>query len=74
MCVFHQRLSICMFASFPFGFEGRMWDSIVLNPNYCRSIHLKYDKCVLPVIIATNFFSLFGQKSFIYNQLIWNFP
>ena len=24
--VFRERLSICVFASFPFYFDGRMWD------------------------------------------------
>ena len=26
-------------ASFPFAFEGEMWDLIVLNPDYCFSIY-----------------------------------
>ena len=25
----------CVYASFPFGFEGGMWDLIVLLPDYC---------------------------------------
>ena len=30
MRVFRERLSICVCASFHFGFEGGMWDSIIL--------------------------------------------
>ena len=30
--VFRERLSACVCASFPFGFDGRMWDLIVLVP------------------------------------------
>ena len=35
--VFHESLSVCMSASFPFGFEGGMWDLILLVPDYCLS-------------------------------------
>ena len=37
--VFHRRVSICVCSSFPFGFEGRMWDLVVLIPD-CLSIYL----------------------------------
>ena len=30
---------ICVCASFPFGFEGGMWDLIVLIPDNCLSIY-----------------------------------
>ena len=47
MRVFRERLSICacvracvcVCASFPFGFEGDMWDLIVLIPDHCLSIY-----------------------------------
>ena len=32
MRVLRERLSICECASFPFGFEGGVWDLIVLTP------------------------------------------
>ena len=38
--VFRERLSICVCASFPFGFEGWMWDLIVLVPDHCLSSYL----------------------------------
>ena len=33
MRVFRERLSVCLFASFPYGFEGGMWDLIVFIPD-----------------------------------------
>ena len=30
-----------IFSSFPFGFEGRMWDLIVSVPDHCLSFYLK---------------------------------
>ena len=33
--VFRERLSIYVCASLPFGFEGRMWDLIVIAPDHC---------------------------------------
>ena len=35
LCVLRGRLSICECASFPFGFEGGMWDLIVSVPAHC---------------------------------------
>ena len=35
-----SRLSICLCASFPFGFEGGMWVMIVLLPDHCPSFLL----------------------------------
>ena len=35
--VFHERLSICMCVSYPFGFEGGMWD--VIAPDHCLSFY-----------------------------------
>ena len=35
MRVFRAHILICVCASFPFGFEGRMWDVIVLIPDHC---------------------------------------
>ena len=32
--VLRERLSICVCPSFPFGFEGGMWDLIVLIPDH----------------------------------------
>ena len=38
--VFRERLSIfCVYPSFRFGFEGKMWDVIVLIPDSCLSIY-----------------------------------
>ena len=34
----HEFLCVC--ASFPFGFEGGMWNLIVLIPDHCLSIYL----------------------------------
>ena len=38
LCYYREILSICVCASFPFGFEGRMWDLIV--PHHCPSFLL----------------------------------
>ena len=32
--VFRECLSVCVCASFPFGFKGGMWDLIVLVPGH----------------------------------------
>ena len=40
MRVFHERLSICVYVSFPFGIEGGIWDLIVLVPDHCLSFTL----------------------------------
>ena len=39
--VFHKRLvvCVCVCASFPFGYEGGMWDVIVLVPDHCLSVY-----------------------------------
>ena len=39
LCVFCERLSISVSHSFPFGFEGGMWDLIVSIPGHCLSIY-----------------------------------
>ena len=39
MRVLRGRLSFCECA-FPFGFEGGMWDSIVLVPDHCLSFYV----------------------------------
>ena len=38
--VFRERLSICMYSSLPLGFEGGVWDFIVLFPGRCLSIYI----------------------------------
>ena len=38
VCVFRERLSICVWGSFPFSFEGGMWDLSVLIPDHCLSV------------------------------------
>ena len=41
--VFHERLSfLCVCPSFPFGFEGGMWDLLVLIPDHCLSIYFPF--------------------------------
>ena len=37
-CVFRERLSVCVFASFSYGFEGGVWDLIFI-PDHCLSIY-----------------------------------
>ena len=37
--VFYKRLSICVYTSFPFGFEGGMWDLIILVPDHFLSFY-----------------------------------
>ena len=40
---FRKLLSVYAFSYFPFGFEGRMWDLIVLVPDHCSSFYFKLD-------------------------------
>ena len=40
MRVFRERLSVYVCTSSPFGFDGGMWDLIVLVPNHCLSFLL----------------------------------
>ena len=35
-------MSTDVFTSFPFGFEGRIWDLIVLVPDHCLSFYCMY--------------------------------
>ena len=35
VCAFRKLLSVGVFSYFTFGFEGRMWDLIVLVPDHC---------------------------------------
>ena len=37
--VFRERLSVCVCAAFRFGFEGGMWDLLVLVPDHCLSFY-----------------------------------
>ena len=39
MCVFRERVSICVCDSLPLGFECGMWDVIVLVPYHCLSFN-----------------------------------
>ena len=36
---FRKLLSIVVFSSFPFGFEGSIWDLIVSVPDHCLSFY-----------------------------------
>ena len=40
--VFRERISTWVCASFPFGFNGGMWNLIVLVPDYCLSFYFVY--------------------------------
>ena len=35
LCVFIEKVYLFVCASFPFSFEGGIWDLIVLVPNHC---------------------------------------
>ena len=37
--VFRECLFICVYSSFPFGFESWMWDLKILIPDHCHSIY-----------------------------------
>ena len=39
MRLYRENLPICVCASFPFGFEGGMWELIVLFPDQCLSFN-----------------------------------
>ena len=41
LCVaFLNVFELCVCASFPFGYEGGMWDLILLIPDYCLCLYL----------------------------------
>ena len=42
MRVFREHLSVCECASLCFGFEGGIWDLIVLVPDHCLASYLTY--------------------------------
>ena len=33
-------INLCVFVSFPFGFEGETWNLIVIIPDHCLSLYL----------------------------------
>ena len=35
-------VNFCVWPSFPFGIEGRMWDVIVLIPGHCFSVYFDW--------------------------------
>ena len=35
-------VSLCVNASFLFGFENGMWDLIVFSPDHCLSVYITY--------------------------------
>ena len=37
--VFRKRISVCVYPSSLFGFEGGMWNLTVLIPDHCVSIY-----------------------------------
>ena len=39
MRVFRECLSVCAFASFPYGFEGGIWDLIIFIPDHRLSFY-----------------------------------
>ena len=45
MCVSCVNVYQSVFAYIPFGFEGRMWDLILLDPGHCFSVY--FIVCVL---------------------------
>ena len=70
---FRKLPSIYVFSYFPFGFEGRMWDLIVSDPDHCLSFYFAFYKTghflrfshVLLVIKL--FFSASGFVKLIHN-------
>ena len=40
-----QLLSVYVVSSFPFGFEGRIWDLIVSVPDHCLSFYFVDCEC-----------------------------
>ena len=45
---FRKLLSCYVFSSFPFGFEGRIWDLIVSVPDRCLSCYFPLSKQFRP--------------------------
>ena len=52
---FRKLPSIYVFSYFPFGFEGRMWDLIVLVPDHCLSFYFLYDTGVIAFLFCLHF-------------------
>ena len=52
---FRKLLSIYVFSSFPFGFEGRIWDLIVSVPDHCLSFYFEVIIDCMPVLVICKF-------------------
>lgn len=54
---FVNVLSICMCASFHFGFADEMWDVILLVPDHCRFVYFSVplEKCSLKMVSYMDF-------------------
>ena len=53
---FRKLMSIYVFSSFPFGFEGRIWDLIVSVPDHCLSFYFCFFACAVLLMIQTTVF------------------
>ena len=56
VCVFRERLSNCLFASFSYGFEVGMLDLIVLVPNHCLVFHTNLNSYFSISTLSIGFF------------------
>ena len=54
---FRKLLSVYVFCYFPFGFEGRIWDLIVLVPDHCLSFY--FEILYFDVYVTFDVFSVF---------------
>ena len=49
--VFRKLLSVYVFSYFPFGFEGRIGELIVLVPDYCLSFYFSMTRMMLALML-----------------------
>ena len=65
--IFNELLSacVCVLRTLSFGFEGRMWDLIVLVPDHCKSFYFlhTYLTSVLRSILTIPLPLLIGQPN-----------
>ena len=73
MCVIRESLSICLCASFSFGFKGRMWDLILLIPDHCLSIYFKFVRISFIKLCRTQLLTeIWVQIQDIFINLVYN--
>ena len=63
---FRNLLSIHVFSSFPFGFEGRTWDLIVSAPDHCLSFYFSIAEHTSHMSVIIKFHTQFNSSQCVF--------